>query len=719
MSTTVNSDLIIYDDLAQTAFLERRQDNLAIFNASSNGAILLDNELIEGDFRKRAFYRVGGSIESRDVNSTDKVTGKKIGAGEAVSVKAPWKYGPYETTEEAFKRRGRSVDEFSEVIGTDVADATLEGYVKYGLKALTAAIGANADMVVTADIETDGKKTLTRGLRKYGDKFNRVVLFVMHSATYFDIVDEANWVNVPRSSTTSFDVPGIYAGRYLVRVRAINAAEISSGWGYSEEKTLTGKVGNPPKPVGFIASDNVVFGIELNWGFPANTDDTLKTEIQYSLTGTEDDAMLLADVPYPQRKYQQMGLKAGQIFWYRAQLVDRSGNESGYTEFVRGQASIDVSDITDAILEDMKGSDTFKDLIENAVDSNEKIAVMANDIKQANDELAQQAQEIAKNAQDIGKVQTSVTNLSSTVGDVSSSLSELEQTVATADTALGQRIDNISVSVDGMAGGVKNSAIAIIQGNLAQVAARKTLSASVAGNSAQLDRIDEVIVNEKEATARSLLSLQTDVNGNKASINSLNQTFSDYQQATATQINGITVTINGHTSAITTNAQAIANVNGNLKAMYSIKVGLSSNGQYYAAGMGIGVENTPSGMQSQVIFLADRFAVTHQAGATVTLPFVIQNGQTIIRDTVIGNGTISNLKIGSYIQSTTWDGTGNVGWHINKSGYATFNNVTVRGSIYATNGNFSFNGSGNTTVINGNGVTVNIPGGGRIVLGSW
>ncbi|MGT1845018.1 phage tail protein [Enterobacter hormaechei subsp. xiangfangensis] len=531
--------------------------------------------------------------------------------------------------------------------------------------------------------------------------------------------NDGNWVNVPRSSTTSFDVPGIYAGRYLVRVRAINAAEISSGWGYSEEKTLTGKVGNPPKPVGFIASENVVFGIELSWGFPANTDDTLKTEIQYSLTGTEDDAMLLADVPYPQRKYQQMGLKAGQIFWYRAQLVDRSGNESGYTDFLRGQASIDVSDITDAILEDMKGSDTFKDLIENAVDSNEKIAGMADDIKQANDELEQQAQKIAQNAQDIGKVQTSVTNLLSKVGDVSSSLNELEQTVATADTALGQRIDNISVSMDGMAGGVKNSAIAIIQGNLAQVAARKTLSASVAGNSAQLDRIDEVIVNEKEATARSLLSLQTDVNGNKASINSLNQTFSDYQQAMATQVNSITATINGHTSAITINAQAIANVNGDLKAMYSIKVGLSSNGQYYAAGMGIGVENTPSGMQSQVIFLADRFAVTHQAGATVTLPFVIQNGQTIIRDTVIGDGTIGNAKISSYIQSSTWDGTGNVGWHINKSGYATFNNVTVRGSIYATNGNFSFNGSGNTTVINGNGVTINIPGGGRIVLGTW
>ncbi|EOA1914737.1 MULTISPECIES: host specificity protein J [Enterobacter cloacae complex] len=507
--------------------------------------------------------------------------------------------------------------------------------------------------------------------------------------------NDGNWVNVPRSSTTSFDVPGIYAGRYLVRVRAINAAEISSGWGYSEEKTLTGKVGNPPKPVGFIASDNVVFGIELSWGFPANTDDTLKTEIQYSPTGTEDDAMLLADVPYPQRKYQQMGLKAGQIFWYRAQLVDRSGNESGYTDFVRGQASIDVSDITDAILEDMKGSDTFKDLIENAVESNEKIAGMADDIKQANDELAQQAQEIAKNAQDIGKVQTSVTNLSSTVGDVSSSLSKLEQTVATADTALGQRIDNISVSVDGMTGGVKNSAIAIIQGNLAQVAARKTLSASVAGNSAQLDRIDEVIVNEKEATARSLLSLQTDVNGNKASINSLNQTFSDYQQATATQINGITATINGHTSAITTNAQAIANVNGDLKAMYSIKVGLSSNGQYYAAGMGIGVENTPSGMQSQVIFLADRFAVTHQAGATVTLPFVIQNGQVFIRDALIGDGTINNNKIGNYIQSNNYV-AGSVGWRLDKGGtFENYGSTAGEGSMKQTNQTISVRDSRN------------------------
>lgn len=627
--------------------------------------------------------------------------------------------------------------------------------------------------------------------------------------------NDGNWVNVPRSSTTSFDVPGIYAGRYLVRVRAINAAEISSGWGYSEEKTLTGKVGNPPKPVGFIASDNVVFGIELNWGFPANTDDTLKTEIQYSLTGTEDDAMLLADVPYPQRKYQQMGLKAGQIFWYRAQLVDRSGNESGYTDFVRGQAGIDVSDITYAILEEIKETDTFKDLIESAVESSEKFAELADAIKENADGLAaavgsnkQTAEAIIGNALAIADVVvrqtaqqgansatfeqlreviatetearvTDVTRLEAKteqneagITEVRQALSDETQARATAvdqltantqvisdkadsasskaDAASGKadaaeqassqntadittlrqvvtdttssmasRLEELGARTDTASGGIQSNSIALITSTLAQVDQQVRLSAQYGDSKASIDRIDNVMASDREATARSLLSLQTDVNGNKAAINSLNQTFSNYQQATATQINGITATINGHTSAITTNAQAIANVNGDLKAMYSIKVAVDANGKQYAAGMGIGVENTPSGMQSQVLFLADRFAVMMQAGGTPTIVFTTQNGQLIIRDAVIGEGTIGNSKIGNYIQSSTWDGTGNVGWHINKSGYAVFNNVTVRGSIYATTGNFGFSGPNKATVIDSNGVTINLTGGGRIVLGEW
>lgn len=465
--------------------------------------------------------------------------------------------------------------------------------------------------------------------------------------------NDGNWVNVPRTSTTSFDVPGIYAGRYLVRVRAINAAEISSGWGYSEEKTLTGKVGNPPKPVGFIASENVVFGIELNWGFPANTDDTLKTEIQYSLTGSEDDAILLSDVPYPQRKYQQMGLKAGQIFWYRAQLVDRTGNESGYTDWVRGQASIDVSDITDVILEDIKESDTFKELIESAVDSNEKIAGMADDIRQNADDLEQQALAIKENADGLAQAEV--------------------------------KIDEISVSMDGMTGGVKNSSIAVIQNSLAQVTSRRSQTATNAGNSASIDRIDTTIADTSQAVARALVTLDASAGGNVSNATDLTETLADFTQASATKINTLTVKSGENSAAINVNAQAIADVNGNLSAMYNIKVGVSSNGQYYAAGMGIGVQNTPSGMQPQVIFLADRFAVTTMVGGTVTLPFVIQNGQAIIRDTVIGDGTISNAKIGNYIQSNNYV-AGSVGWKLDKSGtFENYGSTAGEGAMKLTN----------------------------------
>lgn len=603
--------------------------------------------------------------------------------------------------------------------------------------------------------------------------------------------DSGNWISVPRTSSLGFEVQGIYSGRYLVRVRAVNASDVSSVWETSSEVNLTGKVGNPPKPVGFIASDNVVFGIELSWGFPANTDDTLKTEIQYSLTGTEDDAMLLADVPYPQRKYQQMGLKAGQIFWYRAQLVDRSGNESGYTDFVRGQASIDVSDITDAILEDMKGSDTFKDLIENAVESSEKFAELADAIKENANGLAaavgsnkQTAEAIIGNALAIADVVvrqtaqqgansatfeqlreviatetearvTDVTRLEAKteqneagITEVRQALSDETQARATAvdqltastqvisdkaesasgkaDAASGKadaaeqassqntadittlrqvvtdttssmasRLEELGARTDTASGGIQSNSIALITSTLAQVDQQVRLSAQYGDSKASIDRIDNVMASDREATARSLLSVQAEVNGNKASINSLNQTFSDYQQATATQINGITATINGHTSAITTNAQAIANVNGDLKAMYSIKVGLSSNGQYYAAGMGIGVENTPSGMQSQVIFLADRFAVTHQAGATVTLPFVIQNGQVFIRDALIGDGTISNAKIGNYIQSNNYV-AGSVGWRLDKGGtFENYGSTAGEGAMKQTNQTISVRDSRN------------------------
>lgn len=191
MATTVNTDMVIYNDTAQTAYLERNMDNLAVFNENSRSAIGLNSELIEGDLKLRAFYKIGGSIADRDVNSTAGVTGTKIASDEMVSVKVPWKYGPYETTEEAFKRRARSPEEFSMLVGQDMADATMVGWITYAINALKGAIGSNANMVVTGDLATEGKKALTKGLRKMGDKAGSVAIWMMDSGMYFDIVDEA------------------------------------------------------------------------------------------------------------------------------------------------------------------------------------------------------------------------------------------------------------------------------------------------------------------------------------------------------------------------------------------------------------------------------------------------------------------------------------------------------------------------------------------------
>ncbi|HCM9684522.1 TPA: DUF1983 domain-containing protein, partial [Enterobacter kobei] len=579
--------------------------------------------------------------------------------------------------------------------------------------------------------------------------------------------DSGNWVSVPRTSSLGFEVQGIYSGRYLVRVRAVNASDVSSVWATSSEANLTGKVGNPPKPVGFIASDNVVFGIELSWGFPANTDDTLKTEIQYSLTGTEDDAMLLADVPYPQRKYQQMGLKAGQIFWYRAQLVDRTGNESGYTDFVRGQASVDVSDITDAILEDIKGSEVFKDLIEDAVASSDKLAELSDAIKENADGLAvavgsnkQTAEAIIGNALAIADVVvrqtaqqgantatfeqlreviatetearvTDVTRLEAETADNAAGITEvrqalsdetqaratavdqltaatqvisdkadaagqassqnsaditsLQQVVTDTTSSMASRLDELGARTDTANGGIQNNAIALITSTLAQVSQRMTLSVQYGDNKAGIERVDNVMADASKAVSESLKTLDSSAGGNTANVTDLSKTLADFTQATATQINSLKVTVNGQSAAIVQNAQVSADINNNLNAMYSIKVAVDANGNQYAAGMGIGVQNTPAGMQSQVLFLADRFAVMTQAGGAVTLPFVIQNGQVFIRDTFIQDGTISNAKIGNFIQSNNYV-AGSVGWKLDKSGtFENYGSTAGEGAMKQTN----------------------------------
>lgn len=129
---------------------------------------------------------------------------------------------------------------------------------------------------------------------------------------------------------------------------------------------------------------------------------------------------------------------------------------------------------------------------------------------------------------------------------------------------------------------------------------------------------------------------------------------------------------------------------GKLKDMWSVKVGQTVDGKLYTAGIGVGVENTPEGMQSQVLILADRFAVLNTAdgqGSAVSVPFAIENNQVFMNSAFIKNASIDSAKIAKTIQSDNFD-PGVRGWFIDKDGYAQFQEVSVRGEINATSGTF-------------------------------
>nr|WP_308414043.1 DUF1983 domain-containing protein [Serratia nevei]MDQ7766920.1 host specificity protein J [Serratia nevei] len=140
---------------------------------------------------------------------------------------------------------------------------------------------------------------------------------------------------------------------------------------------------------------------------------------------------------------------------------------------------------------------------------------------------------------------------------------------------------------------------------------------------------------------------------------------------------------------------------GKLKDMWSVKVGQTVDGKLYTAGIGVGVENTPEGMQSQVLILADRFAVLNTVdgqGSAVSVPFAIENNQVFMNSAFIKDAAIDSAKIAQQIQSSNYI-DGQRGWAIDKSGAAQFHQVTVRGVVYADAGNFNNGTIGNCHIL--------------------
>lgn len=450
--------------------------------------------------------------------------------------------------------------------------------------------------------------------------------------------DNGNWVSVPRTSALGFEVPGIYAGRYLVRVRAINASDISSLWATSLETQLNGKEGKPPLPIEFKA-DPLVFGIQLSWNFPEGAEDTLKTEIQYNDKNAEDGAMLLSDIPYPQRSYQQMGLKAGQSFFYRARLVDKTGNQGDWIDWILGESSTDVEWIADEVKKGIEESDAFKEIDKNLVDSNAQL-------QSAADAAIQNAL-----ANDADVRRWMVQN-----GDRKAEIIETQQLVADETEARATAVTQLKTQTD------------------------KT--------SSDLTEFRETVAKDNEATAQKITQLNSKADTTNSNITALEKTVADSDKALSEKITGLTSTVGENTAAIQVRGQTIFNKDGTGSSVYSMGAGITYKGKYYAAGLSIGAEVNAAGtVSTRILASADQFAVLNPATNGYTLPFFIQGSQTFIVSALIQDASITNAKIGSYIQSNNYV-AGKAGWRIDKNGVLEMNSALPGGgrSVFDSNG---------------------------------
>ncbi|MEY6763672.1 DUF1983 domain-containing protein [Kluyvera ascorbata] len=169
------------------------------------------------------------------------------------------------------------------------------------------------------------------------------------------------------------------------------------------------------------------------------------------------------------------------------------------------------------------------------------------------------------------------------------------------------------------------------------------------------------------------------------------------------------------TAAVNEKLTAEVTDDGSAKASYTLNLGIIRNQVKYNTGFGMSIEPDGSGgYKSTAVFAADQFGIyTGSDPGNYQAAFLVNNGQVFIRSALIQEASIDFGKITDSLQSANFV-PGVRGWSLPKTADAEFH-----GRLYASSGAFSFNGVNNTVVLNGNGVTVNLPNGGRIVLGTW
>ena len=249
-----------------------------------------------------------------------------------------------------------------------------------------------------------------------------------------------------------------------------------------------------------------------------------------------------------------------------------------------------------------------------------------------------------------------ISGLETKTGENAAAIASESKTRTDADSALGQRIDTVSAKTE--------------QAEASITELKKTVADAESAMSQQTSSISaSTQLNGESAIQNALKQDAAEREGLKvtASITRTQEVLADQQGALAKEQTTLTSQVGENTAQLQKTAQTVVDVNGGVSVKYAIKMGVNWNGTYYGAGMYLGAESTPQGVISQVLFDCDRFALVNVIDGKITTPFVIQNSQMIVASAFIGDGTITNAKIGEVIQSNNFV-QGMQGWRITKSG---------------------------------------------------
>lgn len=518
--------------------------------------------------------------------------------------------------------------------------------------------------------------------------------------------DSGNWVRVPRTSALGFDVPGIYAGRYLVRVRAVNVMEVGSVYASSVETALEGKT-TPPPALAYLRCVAGPWRIGLEWGFPASgAADTAYTEIQQSATpgGSEETARALGLFAYPGNTHLVSPIPAGERLAFRGRLIDRSGNVGAWSNWVTGTSSSDASEynqlITQEYVESALGLQFFSDIERMQVDIGglqKQVGDLAdvllydpakvyakNDMVRQGQRLYQALKAVpAKTAppnaaywSDIGQSLETANGLAQQVASHTAEISELDgrieaaasnldvlQAAARGDPATGEKAD----ALKGWDTIARAATEVTVRANEDEAQAKRAslLEARTGTAEGRIATVESVVASSNAVTVQRLDQLSGQVASNASAISTEQTVRANADSAMGQRVDTVSARTDTNEANIQTTSQAVTSLDGNVKALYSVKLHAHANGQKYAAGWQLGFDSGTS--VTTMAFQADRFLWFNSSSGQTVAPVSIVGGQMFINNAMIQDGSIDNAKIGNVIQSNNYV-AGQTGWRIDKAG---------------------------------------------------